>query len=71
MSRADAIRQTLARATEHDGMARAMRKQAGQLLAQARVEQPNGSAWFRAAGLDERTARLLLELAAEGQEAQP
>ncbi|MHB8744592.1 MAG: hypothetical protein ACYC9L_15930 [Sulfuricaulis sp.] len=54
------IREELAQAAALDDAAREHRKAAGRLLAQARGEHPTGATWF--AGLDMRSAELLIEL---------
>lgn len=63
-----AIAETLEQARACDEQATALRRRAGFLLAEARAAAPTGAGWYREAGLDERTASLLLEMAAGGKE---
>lgn len=65
---AEEIRECLAAAQEHDALAQGLRRQAGQLLARAKADQPQGGQWYRAAGLDERSAELLVALAEQHAE---
>lgn len=60
------INRALHEANNHDIEARKYRLLAGELLIQERAKQPNGSAWFRQYGLDERTAELLIAMATRG-----
>lgn len=66
----DEIQQLLHLASEHDAAALEARKAAGRLLAEMRSEADSDGfrRFLEAAGLDARTARLLLDLAAGGGE---
>lgn len=62
---AEQIREELTMAAALDQAAREHRKHAGRLLALAREQEPQGSGWHRAAGVeDQRTADLLIEMGA-------
>lgn len=59
---AQQITEALTQAAALDDAAREHRKTAGRLLAQARGEHPTGAQWYTSAGLDMRSAELLIEL---------
>jgi len=69
MNSKDKIQELMARATATEAQAREMRKEVGRLLAerQSRASGPGDDSWYRACGLDYKTAVMLIKMAVGGE----